>query len=455
MKTTVLVVPPMTSEERYGPFHRIMGRGNIRPHLGLLSIGAVLKKAGHQVHLVDGLASQLSPEETAREVLRKSPQVVAITAYSLSVFNAAEIARRVKEASDRVLTVIGGPHLTAIPEETMARFESFDVGVIGEGEVSIAEVVEAADVAELRSIKGLIVRDGERLHLTGSRPLIADLDSVPFPAWELLEGFPRRYPLKRIRYRQYPVGDMCTSRGCPCACTFCDKAVFGSCFRTFSASYVIEAIDRLRELFGVREIMFKDDMIMLKRERLIEICERLLERYWGLTWTCMGRADCVDPELLKLMRKSGCWQISYGIESGNQALLDAVHKSLSLEQTEHALEITREAGISPRAFFILGLPFETEQTIRRTIDFAKRAPLDDINVGLLTPFPGTRMYAEADAHGTFERDWRKMNKFRAVFVPFGLTRETLERYLKRFYFEFYGRPNILMKQMRLLLNRPS
>jgi anaerobic magnesium-protoporphyrin IX monomethyl ester cyclase len=455
MKTIVLVVPPMTSAERYSQFRWIMGRGNVRPHLGLMSIGAALKKAGHRVRLVDALALQLNIEQTAKAITDQSPEVVGFTAYSMSVFNAARLARRVKEMNRRILTIIGGPHLTAVPEDTMRRYPSFDVGVIGEGEVSIVELVEAADDTVRRNIKGLIVRNGEELHTNERRPLIADLDCLPLPAWELLTGFPHKYPLKRIRYRHHPVADVCTSRGCPYSCTFCDKAVFGSLFRTFSVQYVVAAIDRLRQLFGVREIMFKDDLIMLRRERMMRLCERLLEKDWGLTWTCMGRADRVDPELLRLMKRAGCWQISYGIESGNQHLLNSVSKSLSLEKVEYALQITKAAGLSPRGFFILGLPFETEQTIRQTIDFAKHSSLEDVNVALLTPFPGTRLYAEARKYGRFDGDWQNMNKLQATFVPFGLNEKTLERSLKRFYREFFVRPSIARKQLGVLLRHLS
>jgi radical SAM superfamily enzyme YgiQ (UPF0313 family) len=451
MKTIVLVVPPTTPLERYGRFQRVMGRGVIRPPLGLLSIGAVLRQAGHRVHLVDALARKLNSAETIQRIRQLSPQIVGFSAYSISIFSAAELASQIKAADEEILTVIGGPHVTAVPEETMERFRGFDVGVIGEGERTIAEVAEAADRTALRTIKGLIVRDGEALVTTERRSRIQDLSALPFPAWELLQGFPSNYPLKRIRYRQYPVGDLCTSRGCPYQCSFCDKSVFGSQFRAFSPAYVIEAIDRLRRCSHVREIMFKDDLLMFQRERLIEICAGLLQRNWGLTWSCMGRADAIDPELALLMKKAGCWQISYGIESANERILHAVNKSLRLESVEYALRITREAGISPRGFFILGLPFETEETMRKTMDFAKRAPLDDINVALLTPFPGTQLYDRAETYGVFDRDWRRMNKLQAVFVPFGLEREALERNLKRFYVEFYARPKMLFKNARVIV----
>jgi anaerobic magnesium-protoporphyrin IX monomethyl ester cyclase len=453
MKTVVLVAPPVPSRVRYGPFHRIMGRGIIRPHIGLLSLAAVLRRHGHGVRLVDALAQDLTPENTARVVMRYAPHAVAFTSYSLSITQAAEIARQVKNADPEVLTIVGGPHVSALPIETMTEFPAFDVGVIGEGERTLLAVVEHLGERDFGAIDGVVIRHGEGIRVTGLRPPIQDLDVLPHPAWDLLEGFPERYPLHRIRYRRFPVADVCTSRGCPYQCTFCDRSVFGSRYRAFSPGYVIEQVEWLRRCLGVREVMFKDDLIMADRERMVAICEGMLSRQCDLSWSCMGRADKVDRALLALMRRAGCWQISYGIESGNQAVLDRAKKNLALERVEEALWMTREEGISPRGFFILGLPGETTVTIRESIDFATRSVLEDVNVALFTPFPGTELSSTARTHGAFDGAWLGMSKFHAGFVPFGLTRDDLERSLKRFYIEFFARRRILWTLGKRMLAR--
>jgi radical SAM superfamily enzyme YgiQ (UPF0313 family) len=454
MSTVVLFMPAASSKARYGRLRRVLGRGTIRPHLGLLSLGGVLKRAGHTVHLVDGMALGLDADQAASQVLSLSPDIVACTAYSLSIGEAAAVAARIKRASGRALTVIGGPHLTAVPEQTLTRYDSFDIGVAGEGEQTLLELAAWHGEADLRHIDGLVLRNQDRVEMTPPRALIDDLDGLPFPAWDLLAGYPDNYPLHRSRYRRIPVADVCTSRGCPYQCTFCDKAVFGSRFRGFSAAYVTDLVLWLHRRLGVAEIMFKDDLIMQDRDRFRQICEGLLESGAPLTWSCMGRADLVDAELLRLMKRAGCWQISYGIESGSQPLLDRANKRLDLRQVEHAVHMTRRAGLSARGFFVLGLPGETRSTIRESIALAKRIPLDDINVALCTPFPGSRLYAEASRHGEFDADWSAMNKLSAVFVPNGLTRNELERSLVRFFAEFYGRPRVLWNLGRRLASRP-
>jgi radical SAM superfamily enzyme YgiQ (UPF0313 family) len=443
MKTIVLVAPPAPAKVRYGPFHRLLGRGTIRPHLGLLSLAATLRRRGHVVRIVDALAYDLSPEGAATTVLRHSPDLVGFTAYSLSIIQAADVARRIKIADPSVLTVLGGPHLSALPVDTMDAFPAFDVGVLGEGEETLPALVERLDGKSFHDLGGSIVRDGPDLFLAPPRPFIDDLDAIPFPAWDLLDGFPGQYPLNKIRYRRFPVADICTSRGCPYPCTFCDRSVFGSEYRTFSAEYVIGQMEWLRRRFGVEEVMFKDDLIMADRGRLIAICEGMLKRGLDLSWSCMGRADRVDRPLLELMRRAGCWQISYGIESGNQAVLDRAKKGLTLERIREALSTTKEAGISPRGFFILGLPGETMATIRESIALATRSPLEDVNVGLCTPFPGTELHRTADKYGSFDDAWSRMNKLEPCFVPFGMTRESLERSLRSFYLVFYWRRRIL------------
>jgi radical SAM superfamily enzyme YgiQ (UPF0313 family) len=430
-----------------------MGRGIIRPHLGLLSLAAVLREHGHRVRLVDALALDLTPEAAARAVLRDSPQVVAFTAFSLSIAQAAEVARRVKSADPAILTVVGGPHLSALPVETLATFAEFDVGAIGEGEDTLPALLDRFGETDFSAVVGLVFRHGDQIRVTAPRAPIRDLDALPFPAWDLLEGFPRRYPLPRIRYRRFPVADVCTSRGCPYRCTFCDRSVFGSRYRAFSPRYVLEHIEWLRRHLAIREVMFKDDLIMADRKRMVALCEGMLGANWGLSWSCMGRADRVDRSLLELMREAGCWQISYGIETGNQAILDRVKKDLALERVEAALRLTKEAGISPRGFFILGLPGETRQTMRDTIRFATRSVLEDINVALCTPFPGTELSRTAPSCGSFVGTWANMNKFHAGFVPFGLTPGSLERSLTRFYFEFFARPHRMWTLGRRLLDR--
>ena len=182
---------------------------------------------------------------------------------------------------------------------------------------------------------------------------------------------------------------------------------------------------------------------MLFKPRLVEICEGVMKERLDLSWSCLGRVDMVTPEILKLMRRAGCWEIGYGIESGAQHILELEKKNINLAQVEQAVEWTKEAGILAKGFFMIGHPLENEDTINKTIGFAKKIPLDDISVMMLTPFPGSELYKTAHQYGIFNNDWDKMNLLQPVFIPKGLDEEALNNSTRRLLREFYLRPRII------------
>jgi len=213
-------------------------------------------------------------------------------------------------------------------------------------------------------------------------------------------------------------------------------------------------IKQLREEYGVREILIEDDTFIISRKRVAEFCELLLEQNIDITWSCLGRADRVKPELLALMRKAGCWHITYGIESGDADILKSVNKNLDIPQIRQALEWSRAAGLQTKGFFIVGFPGETDATIAATRDLALSLPLDDISVMLLQPFPGSEIYSTVAGMGTFNCDWRKMTTLEATFIPNGFTKESLETAHTRLIRDFYFRPGIICRQALHLAARP-
>ena len=277
--------------------------------------------------------------------------------------------------------------------------------------------------------------------------LVRDLDSLPFPAWDLAPGFPSAYSPAAHTYRRLPAATMFTTRGCPEQCAFCDRSVFGNTVRAHSAEYVVEQMAVLADRFGVKDITIYDDAFPLLKPRLMRICELIGKRGLDLTWSCNSRAGLADPGALAAMRAAGCWQIGYGIESGDQAILDRIKKRLRLDEIERAVRITEEAGIRTKGFFMIGHPGETPGTISRTVEFAKRLPLSDYQTCFFTPFPGTQARAEAGKWGVLEDDWSRMNLLYPVFVPLGLTREELAWRAARSYREFYLRPRILLRYL--------
>jgi len=448
----LLTTPPISLEERYGS---LAGAGSAAPSLGILLLAAAARQAGFEARVVEAAALNLELEAVLARVAAEAPDVIGISSTTLSIFHAHTLAERAKQLRPGLRTVIGGPHVSAAPEETMRRFPAFDVAVLGEGEQTLVELLRAMERGEpLEDVPGIVCRAGDGLRTTAPRPFLRDLDRLPFPAWDLLDGFPDRYAPAPFKVRRLPAASLVSSRGCPNTCIFCDRSVFGARCHGHSAEYVVTMMQTLRRDYGVREFSFEDDTFVTFKKRLREVCERLIEQRAGLSWTCLGRVDHVTPENLRLMRQAGCWQISYGIESGCQPILDVIGKGVTLEQIRRAVAATREAGILAKGFFIVGHPGETRETLQCTIDFALELPLNDISVTMLTPFPGTELYRRAAEFGSFDDDWRKLNLLNAVFIPHGLTAEDLVRAQREMTRRFYLRPRVVVDYAGRLLRNP-
>ncbi|MBN1673870.1 MAG: cobalamin-dependent protein [Kiritimatiellae bacterium] len=443
----------MSLEERYG---RFAGAANTEPSFGLVCLAAVAQQAGAKVTVVEASAQNLSPTETAEQVLGSQPHIVGITSTTAGIVAAGELAGRIKDVAPQTRVLVGGCHATALPEQTLREFDAFDLAVVGEGERTLLEVIRDFEAhGDLpNAIDGTAVHDAGAVRLNSPRALIGDLDELPLPAWSLLPDFPRAFRPSPARIRRWPCASVVFTRGCPNRCTFCDRSVFGNRCRGYSPAYAVNMVKDLQTKHGVREILIEDDTFVIVPRRIREFCERLLADRVDVSWSCLGRADRVTPDLLALMRKAGCWHISYGIESGDPSMLEAMRKNLDLEQIRQAVSWSREAGLRTKGFFMVGFPNESEGSLRATREFAKALPLDDISVMQLTPFPGSELYANADAFGTFERDWRKMNTLETVFVPHGFTRASLEAARARMLRGFYLRPGVMWRQTTRVLKNP-
>jgi radical SAM superfamily enzyme YgiQ (UPF0313 family) len=442
----VLVNPPHSLKERYGDMR---AAGNTMPALGLLQLAAVLRRDGIETAVVDAPSRGLGFAGTAAEIRAFRPHAVGMTAFTPSVGNAARLAGMLKEAEPGLPVVLGGPHVSAAPEETLRRFAGFDAGVIGEGDPRAPELFRIlAGGGDLKGMPGIILRsDGGVIRTPGEPPLLKDLDSLPFPAWDLAPGFPSAFRPAAHTYRRLPSATTFTTRGCPELCAFCDRSVFGNAVRAHSAGYVVDLMELLVRKYGVKDVTIYDDAFPLLKPRLMAVCEQIRKRSLDLTWSCNSRAALADPETLAAMKAAGCWQIGYGIESGDQEILDRIAKRLRLEEVEQAVRLTEEAGIRTKGFFMIGHPGETPETIRRTVDFAKLLPLSDYQICFFTPFPGTRGRTEAESWGNLDDDWSRMNLLYPVFIPFGLTREELAWQAARSYREFYLRPRIILRYL--------
>jgi len=431
----------MLPEERYGGFASV---GSFLPPLGLLYLAATV---GDRcvVRVLDGSAQAVTGDDVVSEIREFRPDVVGITAMTPTLTRALSLCRAIKKHDPGVTTVLGGPHPSALPEETAAA-PGVDFVVVGEGERTFPELLKALDDGTAPdSVDGLcFIREG-RVVRTPARTRIRDLDAVPFPARHLLDH--TLYKPSAAHYRRKPAFSVMCGRGCPYRCTFCScSKVFRDGVTVRRPEGVAGEIRHLVERYGAREILLWDDTFGLSREWTLRFCE--LVRPLEISWSAWMRCDLADRERLQAMSRSGCWHVSYGVESGNQGILDGIRKDQTLDQVRRAFALTREAGMEARGTFILGLPGENRDTLRETVDFAIGLKADYAQFQFLTPYPGTELWESASRHGRFlTDDLSKYTIWFPVYIPEGLTREDLEDALRTAYRRFYLSPSYLLRRL--------
>jgi radical SAM superfamily enzyme YgiQ (UPF0313 family) len=447
----LLVYPPITLAERYSS--DIGHSGGRQIPLGVYYLASTVRRAGHEVRVIDGEALELTASDIATEALRYGPDVVGISSTTVAFHRLLETAREIKARLPHIPVVVGGPHVTAV-REAVLEHPDIDIAVLGEGEETLTELLDTlAAGGDLRSVKGLVLRGGDGGVITEARPFIADLDSLPFPAYDLISDL-RLYNPPPTNYKKLPVANIITSRGCPNQCTFCGHSAFGRTLRQRSPGNIADEIELLYRHHQVREIAFVDDTFTIRPERLCELFDILNRRGIRFPWTCMSRINTVDEGLLRFMKENGCWHVSFGIESGNDTILRTIRKMISLNAVRSVVETCHRLGILTKGFFIVGHPGETLATIEETIRFALSIPLDDIIVTLNTPLPGTEQYRSAHDFGSLVKtDWARFNMWNPVFIPAGLSEEILIRQHKAFYRRFYLRPRILGRYAASFLSK--
>jgi anaerobic magnesium-protoporphyrin IX monomethyl ester cyclase len=422
-----------------------------QPPLGLALIAAILEKTGYPVTLLEANALQLKPEAIANIV--SDAYIVGITATTPTIGTALSIARHLKQKNSNFKIIMGGPHVTLLPEETLVSSSDVDVIVRGEGDETVIDLLQALENNKsLGSVAGISYKlDGKIVH-TADRTSMVDMDSLPYPAFHLLPW--KKYKPHPPHGITLPFGAMVTSRGCPYRCAYCSKPVFGSKFRAQSPDRVIEEMVYLQKKFGVREIAFYDDSFTLDKKRVHAIAEKIIAKRLKIAWTCETRVNLVDKELLVHMKQSGCYSVAYGIESASPEIIKTLQKDITLKQVEAAVHAHKEVGLQVIGYFMLGSPGETPQTIQQTIDFAKRLKVDFAQFSVTTPFPGTELYEIYKRNNPGEIDWGKFvyagtdNPTSPVFESDKLTREDLKKWVSRAYREFYLRPSYVWQRLR-------
>jgi radical SAM superfamily enzyme YgiQ (UPF0313 family) len=404
---------------------------------GLLSIAAYLIEQGHNVFVYDCLGSE-APFELQKQVqaiLAYQPQIVGFSTTTSSFPDAAELAQKIKEQSPDIMTVCGGVHVSALEGKLLQDYPAFDFLAVGEGELTMAELAGGFSPGE---IKGLIWRKKAEIITNEPRPKIPDLDSLPFPAYEKLQGFPRDYHLPLFSYVNTPGATMITSRGCMFQCSYCDRSVFQKGFRYNSAAYIYEHMKYLREKFGVRHINIYDDLFTANRQRIVELCDKLTRFPLEINFNCAVRVGYTDDELLRMLKEAGCLMVSLGIESADPQMLARHKAGVSLDEVRDTVQRIQKTGLRAKGLFMMGLPGETEESVHHTSDFIISLGLDDMNMAKFTPFPGAPLWSTVREEGIFNEDWRLMNCLNFVFIPKGISsKERLDQlyneHVKRFY----------------------
>ncbi len=398
------------------------GAEGIHVALSIPSVAAVLEREGVEVQVLDFLVTKNSPKNIEKKLKEFKPDIVGITSVTMSYPAARRIAKTCKEIAPNLIIVVGGPHVTFGVEETLLESPSIDIVVVREGDETVVELVETiAKDGDLGQVKGIAFRKDSEIVLTPERPFIQNLDELPFPARHLL-------PVSRYQALQAACG-LSTSRGCPFDCSFCvGHRMVGKKIRYRTPKLVVDEIEHITKLgFGL--LAFEDDFFTVNHKHCISICDEIIARKLDILWGAYARVDSVDKPLLEKMKEAGCFSLCFGVESGNQRILDLAHKKITPAKIRKAVTLCQNSGYEFIASFIAGLPGETEDTLRQSVEFAESLGEGGWGFHILSPFFGTEVREKAAELGLriLTNDWERYDCNQAVCETEGIKAETLNK----------------------------
>ncbi len=397
------------------------------PPLGLCYVAAAFDAAGGEVRIFDYLVRQYTPEKLYSELNEFKPDIVGINSVTLNFNQAASILQTAKQFFPDVITIMGGPHVSFDFQDGLVQYPEIDIMVIGEGEKTIQALLPAIrDRKSLHHIKGIAFMENDEVFFTGRSDFIKDLDALPLPARHLL-------PLSRYQALDFPVS-IITSRGCPNQCIFCQgRRMVGNKVRYRSIPRIVDEIEQFMD-YGFTRFNIADDFFTFNTKRVNAFCNEMKSRNLKCHWSAFARADSVDKNLLETMLDAGCTSVLFGIESGNQEILNRIRKRITLDKIEKAVADCKDVGMDVFGSLIVGLPGETLETLQETHQFVKAL---DINYGyhFLAPFPGTTVKDEIHEYDLeiLTSDWSKFDANHAIVRTSHLSAQEIEEFVYKNY----------------------
>lgn len=454
----VLLLQPLASKEKL--WGKYAAEGGFIPPIGLLSIASYLETKGHQVQIIDPLVGGYDERRLKRFFKKNNFDLIGLPAFTNTMADTYYTVNFCKKILPKTKVVVGGVHATILPSQTIEECPKIDFLVIGEGEFTMEELLEHLEFKKppLKKIKGLSFRTkAGKIILNESRELIKDVNVLPLPAYHLLDM--SKYVPHPTQYKVLPSYPVIAQRGCPFNCAFCSAhLVHGRLVRHKSVDNLIKEIELLINKYGASGIHFQDSTFTIKRDFVIDFCQEIIRRNLKFKWDINTRVDCVDDELLALMKKAGLWMINFGLESGNQSSLDLLNKKITLSKIRKAIKMTRKHGIVTFSTWILGIPGENERMVRKTIKFAKEIGTELILFFLPVPYPGTDLINICQKDGGLRQeakweDYSSVDFSNPVYVNPLLGKKKMQRLLRHAYLSYYLTPKILWRNLRAIDSR--
>ncbi len=427
-------------------------------NLGYLASYTRQQKPKIKVDILDCEGLNLSYEQIKKYLIKFGPDVAALTMPTPAYEHVILIANIIKSLDQKTIVIVGGPHPTALPNNVLSE-KSIDFAVIGEGEITFLELVNALEKNEndFYRIKGLSFKSGGKIIINQPRELIKNLDILPFPAKDILP-LNAYYlpPTKRITSGSST--NIVTSRGCPFNCTFCmAKTIWQRTTRFRSVKNVLDEIEECVKKYKHQDFSFHDELFTADRKRVMEFCYELKRRHLNIKWVCQARCGTVDEELLRNMKEAGCEKIAFGFESGDEKILRLMGKNNNLANAYESTRLCKKVGIKVAGAFILGYPGETKKTIEKTINFAKKLNPDTAAFFIAMPFPGTELFNLAIEKSYLKEpiNWKTFapvsNDLPPMEIP-NITKEELMKLKKYAYRSFYLRPKYILRKLSEIKN---